>query len=120
MSLEIIAELSRFYGADERFVLAGGGNTSFKDEKFLYVKPSGVALADIEPAQFVKLDRALVKQCYAFTAIGDVDERERRIGALLTYAALSPPGPAPRWSPRSTTCCLTSSWSTPIRCWSTP
>ena len=92
MSLEIIAELSRFYGADERFVLAGGGNTSFKDEKFLYVKPSGVALATIEPAQFVKLDRSIVKQCYALAAIGDVDERERRIGALLTYAALSPAG----------------------------
>ena len=95
MSLEIIAELSRFYGADERFVLAGGGNTSFKDEKFLYVKPSGVALADIEPAQFVKLDRSIVKQSYALAAIGDVDERERRIGALLTYAALNPAGARP-------------------------
>ena len=54
MSLEIIAELSRLYGADEAFVLAGGGNTSFKDENFLYIKPSGVSLAAIQPEQFVK------------------------------------------------------------------
>ena len=47
MSLNIIAELSRLYGADPRFVLAGGGNTSYKDEKNLYIKPSGVALADV-------------------------------------------------------------------------
>ena len=32
MSLEQISALSVKYGSDPRFVLAGGGNTSFKDE----------------------------------------------------------------------------------------
>ena len=36
MSLEKITALSVKYGSDARFVLAGGGNTSFKDEKFLF------------------------------------------------------------------------------------
>ena len=95
MSLEIIAELSRLYGADEAFVLAGGGNTSFKDEKFLYIKPSGVSLANISPEQFVKLDRSIVRQSFDLAAIGECDERERRIGALLSYAAIAPAGARP-------------------------
>ncbi|MBR2873998.1 MAG: class II aldolase/adducin family protein, partial [Lentisphaeria bacterium] len=95
MSLEIIAELSRLYGADEAFILAGGGNTSFKDEKFLYIKPSGVSLANISPEQFVKLDRSIVRQSFDLAAIGECDERERRIGALLSYAAIAPAGARP-------------------------
>ena len=35
MSLEIITKMSNRYGSDPAYVLAGGGNTSFKDEKFL-------------------------------------------------------------------------------------
>ena len=56
MSLKTIVELSQSYGSDSRFVLAGGGNTSYKDDKFLYVKPSGVRLADISEADFVKMN----------------------------------------------------------------
>jgi len=43
MSLKIITELSQKYGSDKKYVLAGGGNTSFKDENFLYVKPSDLS-----------------------------------------------------------------------------
>ena len=56
MSLETITALSVKYGSDPAYVLAGGGNTSVKDEKYLYVKPSGVALAKIKPENFVKMD----------------------------------------------------------------
>ena len=55
--LEKLAEISRCYGQDEEFVLAGGGNTSFKDEDHLYVKASGVKLADIQAEGFVKMSR---------------------------------------------------------------
>ena len=65
MSLEKITEISRFYGADPAYVLAGGGNTSYKDEKFLYVKPSGVTLAAITEKDFVKMDRAIIRDCFA-------------------------------------------------------
>lgn len=95
MSLEIIAELSRFYGSNEAYVLGGGGNTSVKDDRFLWIKPSGVSLADIQPEQFVKLDRAIVRQSFDLAAIADTDERERRIGALLNYAALGNAGARP-------------------------
>ena len=49
MGLNVIAEISHFYGSDERYVLAGGGNTSFKNEENLYIKGSGTALATIPP-----------------------------------------------------------------------
>ena len=95
MELNIISELSRFYGANEDYVLPGGGNTSFKDDKFLWIKPSGVSLADMQPELFVKLDRAIVRQSLVLTSIEDAYEKEQRVAALLTYAALSPAGAQP-------------------------
>ena len=31
--LEELVEISRFYGKDNRFVIAGGGNTSYKNDE---------------------------------------------------------------------------------------
>ena len=47
--LKNIAALSQKYGSDPSYVFLGGGNTSVKNEKELYIKPSGVALATIQP-----------------------------------------------------------------------
>ena len=94
MDLQTITELSKLYGSEE-YVLQGGGNTSYKDEKYLYIKPSGISLADMRPELFVKLDRSIVRQSLDLTSIEDVYEKERRIAALLTYAALEPAGARP-------------------------
>ncbi len=45
--IEDLIAISRKYGADSRFVIAGGGNTSFKTADKLWVKASGHALATI-------------------------------------------------------------------------
>ena len=74
MSLEIITKMSNRYGSDPAYVLAGGGNTSFKDEKFLYVKPSGVSLAAIKENDFVKMDREIVRSCFELPEFADKDE----------------------------------------------
>ncbi|MBE6885968.1 MAG: SDR family NAD(P)-dependent oxidoreductase [Ruminococcaceae bacterium] len=58
MSLQKLAEMSNKYGANPDYVLAGGGNTSYKDDTRLYVKGSGTSLATIRPEQFVIMDRA--------------------------------------------------------------
>ena len=76
MSLEKITALSVKYGSDARFVLAGGGNTSFKDETYLYVKPSGVSLAAIQPENFVKMERAQIRKIFTEKLSADVNERE--------------------------------------------
>ena len=38
MDLKCLVEMSNRYGSDEEFVLAGGGNTSYKENGVLYVK----------------------------------------------------------------------------------
>ena len=91
MSLEKITELSRFYGSDPAYVLAGGGNTSCKDEKFLYVKPSGVTLAAITEKDFVKMDRAVIRDCFA-KEFSDVKEREAFAKRMMAFAVVNDGG----------------------------
>ena len=57
MSLEALAEISRYYGKNPDYVLGGGGNTSWKDNDTLYVKASGSSLAEASVDSFVKMDR---------------------------------------------------------------
>jgi rhamnose utilization protein RhaD (predicted bifunctional aldolase and dehydrogenase)/NAD(P)-dependent dehydrogenase (short-subunit alcohol dehydrogenase family) len=54
--LETLVKLSRYYGSDPDFVLAGGGNTSVKIGDRLHVKGSGHALATIPLEGFVEMD----------------------------------------------------------------
>ena len=58
MSIETLVEFSNRYGKNAAFVLAGGGNTSYKNEDYLYIKGSGTSLAAITEEGFVKMDRA--------------------------------------------------------------
>jgi len=67
-------------------VLAGGGNTSYKDAKFLYVKPSGVALADIREADFVKMDRETIRKVFSLSGYADTAEREAMVTKLMAFA----------------------------------
>ena len=84
--LKTITRLSNILGGDPEFVLAGGGNTSCKDEKYLYVKPSGVSLAKITEKDFVKMDRAIIRECFSWSEFADASEREARIKSLMAYA----------------------------------
>jgi len=86
MALSVITRLSNCYGANPDFVLAGGGNTSCKDEKYLYVKPSGVSLAKITEKDFVKMERAIIRECFAWSEFANADEREARVKSLMAYA----------------------------------
>ncbi|MCL2410197.1 MAG: class II aldolase/adducin family protein [Treponema sp.] len=56
-NIDILVELSQLYGSDPEYVLAGGGNTSWKDQYTLYVKASGFSLAEVTADSFVKMDR---------------------------------------------------------------
>ncbi|MCL1894908.1 MAG: class II aldolase/adducin family protein [Clostridiales bacterium] len=76
MDLKALVEMSRKYGADPEYVLAGGGNTSCKEGGVMAVKASGAALAEIDEDGFVLMDtgrlRALTDSVYP----GGDDERE--------------------------------------------
>ncbi|MDR2047944.1 MAG: class II aldolase/adducin family protein [Treponema sp.] len=89
MSLEQLAVLSRFYGADPDYVIAGGGNTSFKDEKTLWIKSSGVSLATIEGGGFVAMDRAKLAAIWNTDYPEDPAKREAAVLADLMAARKS-------------------------------
>ena len=45
MDLSTLVKMSNTYGSNPAYVLAGGGNTSVKNDTALYVKGSGTQLA---------------------------------------------------------------------------
>ncbi len=55
--IDKLIEVSRKYGTDKNYIIAGGGNTSYKDENKLWVKASGIRLADIDEGGFVCMAR---------------------------------------------------------------
>ena len=82
------AELSRRFGVDPRYVLLGGGNTSYKTADVLYIKPSGVALAHIEAEQFVAMDRGAVRRGLGEAVPEDCWEREAAVKARMAAAVM--------------------------------
>lgn len=58
MDLSGLVSMSNRYGSNGDFVLAGGGNTSFKENGVMYVKGSGTSLGTIKAEQFVGMDMA--------------------------------------------------------------
>jgi len=79
MSLEALTEISRFYGKNPDYVLAGGGNTSWKDKDTLFVKGSGLVLADANPGSFVRMDRKALAWIWEKEYPIADDERESAI-----------------------------------------
>ena len=62
-TLETITELSHEFGT-AGYVRGGGGNTSCKDGQTLWIKPSGLAVADLSPDKFVAVDRDRLAMLY--------------------------------------------------------
>jgi len=54
--MNILIDISRKYGNNRNYVLAGGGNTSWKSESVMAVKASGTELGTIGKDGFVMLD----------------------------------------------------------------
>ena len=54
--LQNLIHFSRLYGSNPELVLAGGGNTSMKENGVLTVKASGCSLGSIREENFVRLD----------------------------------------------------------------
>ncbi len=78
--LACLVEFSHKYGSNPEFVLAGGGNTSFKTDEFLFIKGSGSSLSTIKPEQFVKMNRAALDAMWQKTY--PIDEAEREAAVL--------------------------------------
>jgi len=88
--LEALVKLSRFYGSDPEFVLAGGGNTSVKVGDRLFVKGSGHALATIPPEGFVEMDRKQLEVLLNSSLSIDRLKREAEFKAATMAARVHP------------------------------
>ncbi|HHU63376.1 MAG TPA: SDR family NAD(P)-dependent oxidoreductase [Clostridiales bacterium] len=79
MVLKDLVHISNYFGSKPEFVLAGGGNTSYKTAEHLYVKGSGTVLADITEEDFVKMNRKLLGQLWEREYSKDPAEREAQV-----------------------------------------
>jgi len=74
-----LVEISRFYGARKDFTLGGGGNTSYKDSKHLYVKASGLSLGSITEEGFAVLERMKLSGIMIKKYSLEVKQREKEV-----------------------------------------
>ena len=88
--MDVLVKLSRHYGGDPAFVLAGGGNTSYKDANVLYVKASGFALGSIGPEGFVALKRDALEALGEADLGAEPDLREERFKEGILAARCDP------------------------------
>ena len=89
LPIQQLIDISRRYGADNRWVIAGGGNTSYKDSTKLWVKASGHALATIGEEGFAVLDRARLTAMENKEYSQDIAEREAQVKDDLAAACLT-------------------------------
>ena len=86
MSISTLVKFSNKYGSKAGFVLAGGGNTSYKNKTNLYVKGSGTSLKTITEAGFVKMSRSALGAIWNKTYSADTAEREAQVLADMMAA----------------------------------
>lgn len=87
--IENLVALSQKYGSDPRFVIAGGGNTSYKNEEKLWVKASGFAMATITEDGFAVLDRSLLNPMGEKVYSSETAEREEQVKNDLAAACIT-------------------------------
>jgi rhamnose utilization protein RhaD (predicted bifunctional aldolase and dehydrogenase)/NAD(P)-dependent dehydrogenase (short-subunit alcohol dehydrogenase family) len=88
-AIQDLIDISRYYGSDNRFVIAGGGNTSYKDNEKLWVKASGSSLATITEDGFAVLDREKLSRMSDKFYSPDAAEREEQVKNDLADATLT-------------------------------
>lgn len=82
--------LSRLYGGDPAFCIAGGGNTSCKTDSRLFIKASGHALANLGPEGLVEMDRTALRSILNADWPTNPDDREALFSERLMAARVYP------------------------------
>ncbi|WP_294081195.1 SDR family NAD(P)-dependent oxidoreductase [Proteiniphilum sp. UBA5384] len=89
LGIRDLIAVSRFYGQHSRYVIAGGGNTSYKNREKLWVKASGAALSTITEEGFAVLDRNKLDSMSEKAYSSDPAEREEQVKNDLADATLT-------------------------------
>ncbi len=85
-----LIEISRFYGQNKEYVIAGGGNTSYKNKEQLWIKASGVSLGEIDENGFCVLDRAKLSEIPNQQFSTDATKREEEVKNALLNSRVNP------------------------------
>ena len=86
--LHEIISLSRYYGNNPGYVIGGGGNTSYKEGDRLWIKASGIPLADIDESGFVCLSRKKLDKISEAIYSKDPAKREEEVKGDLLAAII--------------------------------
>jgi rhamnose utilization protein RhaD (predicted bifunctional aldolase and dehydrogenase) len=87
--LEELITISRYFGNNPEYIIAGGGNTSFKDENTIWVKASGISLKTIDQSGFVDLSREMLKAIESREYSNNPADREHEVKEDLYKAVIS-------------------------------
>lgn len=90
-----LLKISDFYGSNRDYVIAGGGNTSYKDDNTIWVKASGSPLAGLTEEGLVALDREKLQIISRKEYPEDPVRREDEVKKDL-YGAIIDPGKGKR------------------------
>jgi NAD(P)-dependent dehydrogenase (short-subunit alcohol dehydrogenase family)/rhamnose utilization protein RhaD (predicted bifunctional aldolase and dehydrogenase) len=85
-----LIEISKYYGSNKEFVIAGGGNTSFKDNETIWIKASGQSLADMTEEGLVALNREKLHVISSNIYPDDPSDREEHVKADMLLSILDP------------------------------
>ena len=88
-AIQDLINISQFYGSDPRYVIAGGGNTSYKTDEKLWIKASGSSLATISEDGFAILDRSKLNEISHREYSSDVALREEQVKDDLMVATIT-------------------------------
>ena len=77
-NMKELIDFSRKYGADHDYILAGGGNTSWKSDEVMVVKASGTELGKIDENGFVILNMDKLKTIRTTKYPDNREEREEQ------------------------------------------
>jgi NAD(P)-dependent dehydrogenase (short-subunit alcohol dehydrogenase family)/rhamnose utilization protein RhaD (predicted bifunctional aldolase and dehydrogenase) len=85
-----LIEISKFYGVKKEFVIAGGGNTSYKDENTIWIKASGQPLAELTEEGLVSLNREKLHVISTNNYSEDPAAREEQVKQDMFLSILDP------------------------------
>lgn len=88
--LKELIEISKFYGCNKEYVIAGGGNTSFKDSDTIWIKASGQPLAELSEEGLVALNRQKLQMISTARYSDDTAVREEQVKEDLYRSIIDP------------------------------
>jgi len=89
-NLDRLIGISCHYGDNPAYVIAGGGNTSYKDKDTIWIKASGIPLAGIGRDGFVAISRDRLSLIESGVFSENAAEREEQVKVLMNSAIISP------------------------------